>query len=180
MTAPAHKTKIGAALASVLVGVGLPVVFWFAATSTDRAAGIGPVLSIPASRILAAASILVGLFWVTWSYSYLVFVGKGIPFEAFGWALHPTRILVTTGPYAYTRNPMALGMLFVLLGVAFLARSVTGLVLVPAIAVVFYIYLTEFEEKGLVRRFGNRYVEYRRNVPALIPRLTPYMRRAAA
>ncbi len=180
MTAPEYKAKIGATLASALIGLGLPVAFWFVAVWVDRAAGVGPVLTTPMSLILAATFLLVGVFWVSWAYSYLLFVGKGLPFEAFGWAFHPTRMLVTTGPYAYTRNPMVLGMLLVLLGVAFLARSVTGLVLVPAMAVVFYIYLVEFEEKGLIRRFGGDYIEYRSSVPALLPRLSPYVHRVTA
>jgi protein-S-isoprenylcysteine O-methyltransferase Ste14 len=109
-----------------------------------------------------------------------VFVGKGMPFEVFGYALHPTRTLVTTGPYAYVRNPALIGMLFLLLGVAFLARSLAGIVLVPIVAGFAVVYLAQFEEKALARRFGDEYDEYRRNVPLLIPRLKPYIHEPAA
>ena len=112
----------------VLAGIAAPVVFWFISRWLDREIGFGPIMSAPISLILGAAAILFGVFWVSWAHSYLLFVGKGVPLEVFGWAIHPTRVLVTTGPYAYTRNPMALGLLFILLGVAFLRGSISGLI----------------------------------------------------
>ena len=180
MSFGARKALIGLALTTVALGLAAPVGFWFLSLAVDRALGLGPVISAPAALILAAAAILVGVFWITWSYSYLVFVGKGVPLEVFGHALHPTSVLVTTGPYAYSRNPMVLGLLFVLLGVAFLRRSVAGLVLAPLIAALTATYLAEFEERALVKRFGADYEEYRHNVPMLIPRLTPYIHQSAA
>ena len=180
MSFGAKKAFIGLAFATAALGVAAPVGFWFLSLAVDRALGLSPVLSAPVSLILAAAAILVGVFWITWAYSYLVFVGKGVPLEAFGHALHPTSVLVTTGPYAYARNPMVLGLLFVLFGVAFLRRSVAGLALAPLIATLIAAYLAEFEERALVRRFGADYEEYRHNVPMLIPRLTPYIHESTA
>ena len=169
------KALLGLVATGLGLGVAAPAAFWLVSLLLDRAFGLGPVAPVPVSLILAAAAILVGAFWVSWSYSYLFFVGKGLPLEAFGRALHPTSILVTAGPYAYTRNPMVLGALFTLLGVALLRRSVAGIVMVPALAGVAAAYLVGFEEKALVKRFGEDYGEYRRNVPMLIPRLSPYV-----
>jgi protein-S-isoprenylcysteine O-methyltransferase Ste14 len=180
MSFGAKKALVGLALTTTALGLAAPVGFWFLSLAVDRALGLAPVISAPASLILAATAILVGAFWITWSYSYLVFVGRGLPVEAFGRALHPTSVLVTTGPYAYARNPMVLGLLFVLLGVALLRRSVAGLVMVPAIAVLIAAYLVEFEERALVKRFGADYDEYRHNVPILIPRLSPYIHEPAS
>jgi len=75
---------------------------------------------------------------------------------------------------------MVLGILFILLGVAFLARSISGIVFVPILAALFKLYLVEFEERALVARFGADYEEYRRNVPSLIPRFTPYVHEPVA
>ncbi len=174
MSVSAKKAAAGLVVTGLFIGAGAPAAFWFVSLLLDRALGFGPAIPVPISLILAAASILVGVFWVTWSYSYLVFVGKGLPLEAFGRALHPTSILVTAGPYAYTRNPMVLGALFVLLGVAFLRRSVAGMAMVPVLAAIAAAYVAAFEEKALIRRFGADYEEYRRKVPMLIPRLTAY------
>ncbi len=175
MSVGAKKAAFGMAATIVLLAIALPTGYWFLIRWIDNAFGVGPILSAPVSLILAAAAILIGLFWITWAYSYLVFVGGGLPFEFFGRALLPTQTLVTTGPYAYTRNPMAIGELFVLLGAAFLAGSPSGLVLVPIIALLYYLYLAEFEENALLKRFGADYEEYRRNVPALVPRASAYV-----
>ncbi len=175
MTIETKKAALGLMLTFIGLVFVFPTVFWLVAVQSDAAFRIGLVLPVPISLILAAAFILVGIFWITWAYSYLVFVGKGLPFEVFGKALQPTQVLVTTGPYAYTRNPMVLGALFVLLGVAFLARSPSGLILIPVVALITYVYLVTFEEKALLERFGSDYEEYRRNVPVLIPRLNPYI-----
>lgn len=180
MSVGIRKAVFGLMATVIGIGLILPMVFWLVAMAIDRAMGFQAVIPLPVSLILAAASILVGVFWVTWAYSYLVFVGRGLPFELFGKAVHPTRVLVTAGPYAYVRNPMVIGELFILLGVAFLARSPSGLLLVPLSTALVYLYLAEFEEKGLVRRFGADYEDYRRNVPAMVPRLTPYVHEPAA
>jgi protein-S-isoprenylcysteine O-methyltransferase Ste14 len=68
--------------------------------------------------------------------------------------------LVTSGIYRHTRNPMYLGMLFILVGWAlYLANILTFLVL-PA----FILYMNQFqikpEERALTARFGREYLEY--------------------
>lgn len=174
MTLGIRKTVFGLAASVVALGVFVIAAFWLVAWLIDRLIGWGSVFNSPVAQILGATSLLIGTFWVTWAYSYLVFVGKGLPIELFGVALEPTKILVATGPYAYVRHPAMIGMLFLGLGVALLANSASGLIMVPAVAVLLAIYLAEIEEKALLRRFGSEYDEYRANVPMLIPRLTPY------
>jgi protein-S-isoprenylcysteine O-methyltransferase Ste14 len=68
--------------------------------------------------------------------------------------------LVTSGIYRHTRNPMYLGMLFILVAWAlYLANILTFLVL-PA----FILYMNRFqiepEERALSARFGRQYLEY--------------------
>lgn len=96
--------------------------------------------------------------------------------EAFGFALEPTKQLVTTGPYAYTRNPMIFGLLWILAGVAMLLESMGGLILLPIAAAGVMIYLKMFEEPALARRFGRNYRHYRRHVPLLFPKFVTYIK----
>jgi protein-S-isoprenylcysteine O-methyltransferase Ste14 len=150
-------------------GIIFPASFYLMSVNLDELAGFPKFLPEPFNVFGGVFVLFIGVFWITWAYSYLHYVGKGSPIEAFGIALHPTKRLVVTGPYAYTRNPMVLGMLFVLLAVTFIANTLSGLIIIPILTVIALIYIKKFEEPGLVKRFGNDYIEYRKRVPILIP-----------
>jgi protein-S-isoprenylcysteine O-methyltransferase Ste14 len=83
--------------------------------------------------------------------------------------------LATTGPYAYTRNPLYLGSLLIGIGFAIAARS--WWVGVALLAMFFAIYLPVIrsEEEFLRTKFPE-FEEYAKQVPRLLPRLTPYSR----
>ena len=80
--------------------------------------------------------------------------------------LHPERTsaVVSNGIFRVTRNPMYLGLLLVLLGVAVFLWSLPALV--GPLAFVAYIWGFQIvpEERVLERKFGTEYVEYKRRV----------------
>jgi len=80
--------------------------------------------------------------------------------------------LTTSGPYAYTRNPLYLGSLVMGLGFCVAARS--WWVGVALVVMFFAIYLPVIrdEEKFLRAKFSE-FEEYARVVPRMLPRLTP-------
>jgi protein-S-isoprenylcysteine O-methyltransferase Ste14 len=81
--------------------------------------------------------------------------------------------LTTSGPYAYTRNPLYLGSLIIAVGFALAARSVW--VLLVIVAMFFAIYLPVIRsEEGYLRQTFPAFDEYARNVPRLRPRLTAF------
>jgi protein-S-isoprenylcysteine O-methyltransferase Ste14 len=86
----------------------------------------------------------------------------------------PTRKLVVFGLYRYVRNPMILGVSMVLLGESILFRSYRIAVWLAFFFLTNHFYFLLSEEPGLEKRFGREYVEYKRNVPRWIPRLTPW------
>ncbi len=79
--------------------------------------------------------------------------------------------LATSGPYAYTRNPLYLGSLLIGLGFAAAARSWwVGIVLV---GMFFVIYLPVIrDEEDFLRKTFAEFEEYARSVPRMLPRLT--------
>ncbi|MDO8586147.1 MAG: isoprenylcysteine carboxylmethyltransferase family protein [Armatimonadota bacterium] len=166
---------LGVMLSVVTFGIAVPATFVMAAKWLDRVINLPGILTSDIATILAAFCVFVGLVWMTWSYSYLVFVGKGSPVEAFGIALEPTQQLVTFGPYAYLRHPMIFGLIWLFLGVALYIRSLGAIILVPVIAFLAWAHLRIWEEFGLEQRFGEEYVRYRNHVRALIPHLAPYI-----
>ncbi|MEO5607379.1 MAG: isoprenylcysteine carboxylmethyltransferase family protein [Polaromonas sp.] len=79
-------------------------------------------------------------------------------------APHQSSSVVSTGVYRFTRNPMYLGLVFLLLAWAVYLSSAWALLGVP----VFMAYITRFqikpEENVLAARFGKSYADYRARV----------------
>jgi protein-S-isoprenylcysteine O-methyltransferase Ste14 len=86
----------------------------------------------------------------------------------------PTRKLVVRGPYRRVRNPMISGVAMVILGEALILGSPAILIEFAVFALANAIYIPLVEEPGLVRRFGDEYLEYRRAVPRWFPRRRPW------
>jgi protein-S-isoprenylcysteine O-methyltransferase Ste14 len=86
----------------------------------------------------------------------------------------PTRRLVVAGPYRHVRNPMITGVLSVLLGEGLVLGSPAILVTAAVFFAVNATYIPLVEEPGLVNRFGDEYVAFRRHVPRWIPRIRPW------
>lgn len=79
--------------------------------------------------------------------------------------------LVTTGPYAYSRNPMYLGHLIFSLGLVLVFRSPVAAFLLFMRALYFTERVTR-DEEGLRRRFGRDYEAYAARVKRWVPGLS--------
>ena len=82
-------------------------------------------------------------------------------------------MLTTSGPYAYTRNPLYVGSLVLALGFAIAARSWWVAAAMALIFLAIYLPVIRSEETFLRERFAE-FAEYARHVPRLLPRLTPF------
>jgi protein-S-isoprenylcysteine O-methyltransferase Ste14 len=82
--------------------------------------------------------------------------------------------LVVRGPYRHVRNPMITGVLCILLGEAAVTASGSLLVWFAIFLAVQATAIRFWEEPHLVRRYGDEYVEFRRNVPRWIPRISAW------
>ena len=81
--------------------------------------------------------------------------------------------LATSGPYAYTRNPLYLGSLITAAGFAIAARSWWIALIAVVIFVTVYIPVMRSEEVFLQNNFPG-FADYFNRVPQLFPRLSPY------
>ena len=72
--------------------------------------------------------------------------------------------LVTGGIYRFTRNPMYLGMVFILLGGIIIGGSISSIVVPPLFMWIMQRRLIEPEENAMGARFGAAYADYRRRV----------------
>lgn len=105
-----------------------------------------------------------GYLQYRWAGDYRTRHGRGGP----GQGTPPERI-VTSGVYAWTRNPMYLGHLVFLTGLALTTRSpLAGAIL--AANLVWFPRHAERDEERLLELFGDDYADYRDRVPRWLPR----------
>jgi protein-S-isoprenylcysteine O-methyltransferase Ste14 len=118
--------------------------------------GTGLVHTI--SAIIAGALILVG--FSVFAASIRNFSRAGTPVQG----TRPTRTLVTSGMYRWTRNPIYLAMLFFLVGIGIAVRSPWIFLLAVPLAVTFRYGVIAREEAYLDRLFGDAYRDYKAHV----------------
>jgi len=82
--------------------------------------------------------------------------------------------LATTGPYAYTRNPLYLGSFVMGLGFTIASgRLILGIIF-AALFLGIYVPVMRVESATLTQLFGERYLGYVNVVPLFLPRFSPY------
>jgi len=94
-----------------------------------------------------------------------------------GWSAGTIRkgeALTTSGPYAFMRNPLYVGSFLIGAGLAVAGGSWLWLALFVGFFVSVYGPTVSTEAERLTEQFGQRYVDYSAQVPAFIPRLTPF------
>lgn len=74
--------------------------------------------------------------------------------------LDPTRKLVTAGLYRFSRNPMYVGVMLILMGEALAARSADLGTYAIVVFVCFNLFILLHEEPRLRRVFGEEYASY--------------------
>lgn len=123
-------------------------------------------LPVPTNYWVALGSFVLGAFLWLWTYEQLVRVGKGSPSPTAG----RTQRLVTTGIYAYSRNPSLYGKLLGVLAVGFALNSFSFcFILVPLLLAGSLVEKVWRQEPQLVEVFGEEYLRYQREVPLFIP-----------
>ena len=95
---------------------------------------------------------------------YRIALGGGGP----GLSGAPPERLVDSGIYAWTRNPMYLGHIIYMIGVALTFQSWFGAAVALARTVWFHLRVLR-DEGGLVARFGQPYVAYTQRVKRWVP-----------
>lgn len=82
-------------------------------------------------------------------------------------ALKEHHRLIRSGPYRFTRHPLYTGFIVGVIGSAIAAARVDAWI-GAAIAIASLIFKLRREEKLLTREFGEKYVEFKRDVPAAV------------
>ncbi len=81
--------------------------------------------------------------------------------------LMETNRLVTTGVYSCMRHPMHLGLMFFPLSLALVLGSVSFIMIIaPAEMLLILVMIKVVEEPEAIRKFGDAYINYMKDVPA--------------
>ena len=125
--------------------------------------GLGGILQLIFPRMIFQSQ------WIGYVLG-LPLIGIGIGLTA--WAVletgninivSPNR-LITSGPYAFSRNPMYVGWGLIYLGVTFIVNTFWMLVLFPLVLSVTHIVDVLREEQFLKEQFGDEYLDYQSRV----------------
>jgi len=77
-----------------------------------------------------------------------------------------TNVLVKEGVYKYMRHPMHLGLLLFPVSIALIVASPTFLLIICPIEILFILIMIKIvEEPEAVRKFGDEYLEYKKQTP---------------
>ena len=105
------------------------------------------------------------LYRIIAAIAVLIIVAGVLSFKLANTTVDPTHpekasSVVTTGVFAYSRNPMYVGFVLILLAIAIKMQNLSGYILV----IIFIRYLHYFqilpEEKMLRKLFGQQYIDY--------------------
>lgn len=75
-----------------------------------------------------------------------------------------TASLITQGPYRFTRNPMYLGMVFILLGIAFCVGTPPFFLSTITFLLIINFVFCPYEENKLSSTFGKEFTNYKKRV----------------
>ena len=124
----------------------------------DRSAASGPALAIALAVLVLGAAISA---WCVWDFATF---GRGTPAP-----IDAPKKLVVRGLYRFTRNPMYVGVLTVILGWAALFQAANLLFYALVVGTCFHLFIVFYEERHLVQEFGSQYEGYRSRVPRWLP-----------
>ena len=119
-----------------------------------------PIAQLIARPYSYAGAVLVVMGIAMGGYSAISFDRAGTPVVPF----KPSTVLVTGGFYRITRNPMYLGMVLLLLGVAILFGTLGAFLPIPVFALIIQEWFIKGEERFLEEIFGEQYVAFKKRV----------------
>ncbi len=147
-------------LAALVYWVALPALLLFVAYKVDLLVSFSSLpaeVAVPIGGLILLVSVVLS----SWCAATLYLRGGGFPL-----AFMPPKRLVREGPYSLSRHPLYIAFTVYLLGLSLILRSLSGIIIVvPAFILLWILYARLHEERGLVRRYGEKYRGYKKDVP---------------
>ena len=159
-----QKMLLALSLSTIFIFVFIPALPLLFFENIGNTLNLPEILISPLNIYLGLPIATTGLALFFWTVTLFLKIGQGtqMPFI-------PTQKLVTTGPFAYCRNPMYLGVILWVTGLGIILNSPSFILSGLIVPFLYLIYMKAVEEKELEARFGREYLEYKKKVPFLIP-----------
>ena len=137
-------------------------------------ARIATRMRVPLGFLFAAAYLWLARPAWPWMVAGSVFIVAGLAVRAAASGhIRKNAELTTTGPYAYTRNPLYLGSILIGAGFVLAARNLWIALAAVLMFLLVYLPVIRAEEAHLRSAFPG-FDQYAANVPRFIPRLPAY------
>ena len=118
-----------------------------------------------------------GIEVLRWLGAVMIVVGVPMLLSAIAWFAKegvkpypPIERVITTGPYAYTRNPMYAGVVLIMMGQGLLFGSRAVFIYGVCWLIAFVVFEQTIDDPFITKRMGQAYVDYCNDVPGWIPR----------
>jgi protein-S-isoprenylcysteine O-methyltransferase Ste14 len=121
----------------------------------------------PPVRVLGGLLVVIGAAMLVSAFVRFVVEGLGTPAP-----IAPTEELVVGGLFRYVRNPMYVALVATIVGEALVLGRPGLLAYAAVVWATTAAFVKSYEEPTLADRYGAQYEEYRRAVPAWVPRLS--------
>ena len=138
---------------------------YFLGPKVDALLSLPRITPPPTNYYVGGLVFLAGLLLYLWTIVLFALIGEGTQTPTV-----PTRRLITSGPFAYSRNPMVSGVILAITGLGFLVDSYGFIAIGLTIPLAYLAFIKSVEEKELEVRFGQEYLEYKTRVPFIIPK----------
>lgn len=168
MRTAVYTSKTETARGMVYIGIfaiGFPLIHLLLGFSLDAWLDSGRIMQNSELSLTGIPVALFGIYLILSSTHQLIQRGHGLPLSSC-----PPNVLVTAGPYRWSRHPIYLGAAILLAGIFIGQSSPWGLILAtPMLALFYAAYARGIEEPVLLQRYGPDYQRYRETVPLFIP-----------
>ena len=158
------KRLFALVMGALIFPVSIPAILIFLLPQVDKIFGIESFFVGFVNIIMGVIAIIIGGFLALWTIIAQIKLASGTPFP-----MLPTKKLIIVGPFKYCRNPMTLGTIIAYSGVVILIGSYMALFVIIIFSLMLIVYLKLLEEKELEMRFGQEYLEYKKNTPFILP-----------
>ena len=109
-------------------------------------------------QILGWPIIVVGLLLFVWAVSSMLRGGEHPDIHK------PTQNLISSGPFAFSRNPIYLSFTVIYLGIALVVNTIWLLVFLPVVLSLLHYTVIQREEQYLAKVLGDEYLKYKGRV----------------